>query len=251
MNQLLMRLFPRASKYDKRWVLENSLGENVLYNTEALAKSLELKPGMKVLDLGCGKAASSIFLAKEYGCEVWAVDNTVPVEENNRRVRCAFVEGRVTPVQADARKLPFEREFFDVILAVDSYMYYGTRKDYLPYLLQFVKPKGRIAVIDACFRQEITDSKQAPGYIRRGLKTLWRKMHSVGWWRRLWEASGKVRVLEAELLKESDVILQEYVKDFEHRRDERQIVSAIKEDKGRFFGIFKLIAQKVRPVGQT
>ena len=125
---MIRRLFPRSSKYDRRWVLENSLGENVLYNTEALAKSLELTPGMRVLDLGCGKAASSIFIAREYGCNVWAVDNTVDVRENAKRIRCAFVEDKVTPVQTDAEHLPFQKEFFDVVIAVDSYMYYGTKK---------------------------------------------------------------------------------------------------------------------------
>ena len=249
MANIIRRLFPRASKYDRHWALENSLGENVLYNTEALAKSLELKPGMHVLDLGCGRAASSIFLAREYGVNVWAVDNSVDEQENARRIRCAFLEDKVIPVQADAERLPFEKEFFDVVIAVDSYMYYGTKKRYLPYLLQFVKPEGRIAVIDACFRREIGDTAQAPGYLRGKLKTLFRKMHSVKWWRDLWKSSGKVKLLEAGELKESDTILEQYVRDFEDRHDEQELVKIVKQDRGRFIRIFKLIAQKLRTVG--
>jgi cyclopropane fatty-acyl-phospholipid synthase-like methyltransferase len=249
MRQLIRRLFPRASKYDKRWVLENSLGENVLYNTEALAKSLELKPGMRVLDLGCGKAASSIFLAREYGVQVWAVDNTLPEQENARRIRCAFVEDRVTPVQADAEHLPFEKDFFDLVIAVDSYMYYGTKKRYLPYVLQFVKPNGRIAVLDACFRREVRDAAKLPGYLRTKIRTLFRKMHSVRWWKELWRSSGKVKLLEASVLKESDVILEEYVRDFEGRKEEQELVKIVKQDQGRFIGIFKLIARKLRTSG--
>ena len=249
MSNIIRRLFPRASKYDQRWALENSLGENVLYNTEALAKSLELRPGMHVLDLGCGRAASSIFLAREYGVNVWAVDNSVDEQENARRIRCAFLEDKVIPVQADAERLPFEKEFFDVVIAVDSYMYYGTKKRYLPYLLQFVKPEGRIAVIDACFRREIGDTAQAPGYLRGKLKTLFRKMHSVKWWRDLWKSSGKVKLLEAGELKESDTILEQYVRDFEDRHDEQELVKIVKQDRGRFIRIFKLIAQKLRTVG--
>lgn len=249
MRETMKKLFPRASKYNRQWILENSLGENVLYNTEALAKSLELRPGMRVLDLGCGKAASSIFIAKEYGCNVWAVDNTESVEGNAKRIRSALVEDKVTAVKADAERLPFENDFFDVVIAVDSYMYYGTKERYLPYLLKFVKPNGHIAVIDACFKREVAEPAKTPGYLRSKLKTLFRKMHSVAWWKGLWESSGKVKVLDAKVLKESDLILEEYIRDFDHRNDERTLVDIVKKDRGKFLGIFKLIAQKRKTVG--
>jgi cyclopropane fatty-acyl-phospholipid synthase-like methyltransferase len=249
MRKIIRRLFPRASKYDRRWVLENSLGENVLYNTEALAKSLELKRGMKVLDLGCGKAASSIFIAREYGCKVWAVDNTINAQDNAKRIRCAFVEEKVTPVQCDAEHLPFEKEFFDVVIAVDSYMYFGTKKRYLPYLLQFVKPEGRIAILDACFKREVDEPAKVPAYLRRKLRTLFRKMHSIRWWKELWKTSGKVQILEAQVLKESDLILEEYIRDHMHRDEEKELVEIVKQDQGKFIGVFKLVAKKLRTIG--
>jgi cyclopropane fatty-acyl-phospholipid synthase-like methyltransferase len=63
-RRLLSDRFPRASKYNPDWVIANaSGGANALWLTEWLAESLDLRPGMRVLDLGCGRAASSIFLA--------------------------------------------------------------------------------------------------------------------------------------------------------------------------------------------
>ena len=50
------------------------MGPNVLWLTEALTQVLPLEPGMRVLDLGCGAAISSIFLARELGVQVWAAD---------------------------------------------------------------------------------------------------------------------------------------------------------------------------------
>jgi cyclopropane fatty-acyl-phospholipid synthase-like methyltransferase len=35
---------------------------------------MEFKPGMRVLDMGCGKALTSIFLANEFGVTVFAND---------------------------------------------------------------------------------------------------------------------------------------------------------------------------------
>ncbi|MEZ5227484.1 MAG: hypothetical protein R2710_12635 [Acidimicrobiales bacterium] len=46
------------------------MGPNALWLTEALTEVMTIEPGMKVLDLGCGKAMSSIFLAKEFGAQV-------------------------------------------------------------------------------------------------------------------------------------------------------------------------------------
>ena len=35
---------------------------------------LTLKPGMKVLDIGCGTGGSAFYMAKNYGVEVLGVD---------------------------------------------------------------------------------------------------------------------------------------------------------------------------------
>lgn len=59
--------FPRSSGYDQQWMLENQMGPNALWLMEWLCQGLALKPGMRVLDLGCGKGITSIFLAKEFG----------------------------------------------------------------------------------------------------------------------------------------------------------------------------------------
>lgn len=80
-------LFPLSAAYDKTWIKENSLGENVLYNLESLCEVMEFKEGMRVLDLGCGKAATAIFLAKEFGVEVWAIDQYITPSENYQPLR--------------------------------------------------------------------------------------------------------------------------------------------------------------------
>jgi 2-polyprenyl-3-methyl-5-hydroxy-6-metoxy-1,4-benzoquinol methylase len=66
-QRLQLAGYPRASAYSPQWVLESLMGPNVLWLAEALSQRLELRPGMRVLDMGCGKAISSIFLAKEFG----------------------------------------------------------------------------------------------------------------------------------------------------------------------------------------
>jgi hypothetical protein len=53
-ERLLSERFPRSSQYRPEWVLANTSngGANSLYLTEWLATALELRPAMRVLDLG-------------------------------------------------------------------------------------------------------------------------------------------------------------------------------------------------------
>ena len=102
--------------------------------TEALSEVMILEPGMRVLDMGCGTAKSSIFLAREFDVEVWATDLWVKADENWQRIRDAGLEGRVFPIHAEAHALPFASEFFDASISMDAYHYFGTDDLYIrPY----------------------------------------------------------------------------------------------------------------------
>src|ERR1043165_5874806 len=115
-GRLLSPSFPRASRYNPDWVIANaSGGANALWLTEWLTSALELRPGMRVLDLGCGRASSSIFLRREFDVQVWAADLWFSPSENLRRIIDAGVGDSVYPIHADARSLPFANDFFDAI----------------------------------------------------------------------------------------------------------------------------------------
>ena len=122
---------------------------------------------MRVLDLGCGRALSSIFLRREFGVQVWATDLWFSASENLRRIRDAGVDDGVFPIHADARSLPFAAEFFDAIVCIDSFIYYGTDDLYLNNLARFVKPGGPIGIAGAGLMREIEGrrSRSSPGVV--------------------------------------------------------------------------------------
>src|SRR5213594_2109880 len=106
-QRLISGRFPRSSKYHPEWVLASSSGAaNALWLTEWLAEALDLRPGMRVLDLGCGRAASSIFLHREFGVQVWATDLWFSASENIQRIRDAGFNDGIFPIHTDARSLP-------------------------------------------------------------------------------------------------------------------------------------------------
>src|SRR5919197_204857 len=149
-NRLFAERFTRSSKYHPEWMIAGcSSGANALWLTEWLTEALDLRPGMRVLDLGCGRAMSSIFLHREFGVQVWAVDLWFSASENVRRIRDAGVGDAVFPLHADARSLPFAPDFFDAILCIDAFPYFGTDDAYLNYLARFVKADGPIGIAGA------------------------------------------------------------------------------------------------------
>jgi len=171
--------FPRSAKYDPEWVLKGWMGPNVLWLTEWLCERMELRPGMRVLDMGCGKALSSVFLAKEYGVQVWANDLWISATENWQRIREAGLEEQVYPIHAEAHSLPYAGEFFDAIVCLDSYQYFGTADLYLKYFQDFVRPGGQIGIVVAGLVKDFEGS--VPEHLTRP-----RKDGSVFWVDECW-----------------------------------------------------------------
>ena len=199
-EQLISRRFPRASAYHPEWVLAGVSGAaNPLWLAEWLSESLDLRPGMRVLDLGCGRALSSVFLHREFGVQVWATDLWFDVSENLNRIRDAGVEDGVFPIHADARSLPFAPEFFDAVVSIDSFPYYGTDDLYLQYVARFVKPGGTVGIAGAGLMREMVDT------IPPHLLEWWTAespwcLHSPAWWRHHWGRTGALDIERADTL---------------------------------------------------
>ena len=193
--------FPRSSRYHPEWIHAGvSGGANPLWLTEWLTEKVDLKPGMRVLDLGCGRALSSIFLHREFNVQVWAVDLMVSQSENFERVSDAGMADHIFPLQADARHLPFAAEFFDVIISIDSFFYYGTDDLYLNYILRYLKPGGVLAIAGAGVMQEI--SGVMPSHLQEWwTPDLW-CLHGPEWWKQHWERTRMVKVMVADTMQD-------------------------------------------------
>ena len=127
-----MNKYPKTEKYDQKWIEENWMGPNPLQLLEELSKNMNLMTNMKVLDMGCGKGLTSVFLAKEFGVTVFANDLWIDPTENLKRFEAAGVSNKVFPLHAEAHALPYAKGFFDAVISIDSYHYYGTDESYFP-----------------------------------------------------------------------------------------------------------------------
>lgn len=195
--------YPRTQKYDLKWVMENHIGSHCLLLMEALSQAMDLRPGMRVLDMGCGKAITSIFLAKEFGVQVWANDLWISPTENWERISEAGVAGQVFPIYAEAHALPYAEGFFDAIVSVNSLQFFATDDIYLSkHFVHLVKPGGQIGSVLPGVYHELESG--VPDYLKPYWDPEFWSYHSAAWWRNHWLKTGEARVETADNLPEQD-----------------------------------------------
>ena len=120
---------------------------NITQQTRALMK---LKPGEKVLDLGCGAGWASRLLAQLVGGgarpgQVVGLDVS---DEMIRRARANSADfDNVLFVVGSALQIPWEENFFDKVLSVESFYYYGDQDRALDELFRVLAPRGELYIL--------------------------------------------------------------------------------------------------------
>jgi SAM-dependent methyltransferase len=242
--------YPRSSKYDPEWVVKGWMGPNVLWLTEWLCEKMELKPGMRVLDMGCGKAYSSIFLAREFGVQVWANDLWVSATENWQRIKEAGLENRIFPIHAEAHALPYAEGFFDAIVSMDSYQYYGTDDLYLASFIKFLKPCGQIGIVVPGLTQEFDTPPAHLTRARANGGTFWADecwcFHTTDWWQRHWSKLSFIRDVAADYNPDA---VQDWIR-YENACDGAKTlifpseVETLEEDAGQYITMVRMTGRR-------
>ena len=182
-----MTKYIKTSKYDKSFIDENMMGPNAMVILEELVENIPLKKGMRVLDLGCGRVLTSIFLAKEYGVQVFAVDLWIPASENYKLIKEMGLEDLVIPIHSDANELPFAEDYFDAVISVDSYYYFGNNDTYFKEKLKPLLKKDAIVAI--AFPGIVNEIE---GNVPKEMEPFWNEevistFHSIPWWTKKFE----------------------------------------------------------------
>lgn len=176
--------YPKSEKYMGNDYMKYIMGPNPLKLCEELLVEHQIPAGARVMDLGSGEGLTSAFLAKEYGFTVYAADLwSEPESHYPLFEQFGLTREQCIPVKADANDLPFEREFFDSVVCVDSYNYFGRDPAYLDEkLLPFVKSGGMIYAAVTGMKQDCHDN------IPEVLLRSWNAeqldyIHDAQWWR--------------------------------------------------------------------
>lgn len=238
----------RSNDYDPQWIFDNQMGPHALWLMEALVEVMPIEPGMRVLDLGCGSAMTSIFLAQEFGAQIWATDLWIEASANQERIRAAGLERLVVPIHAEAHALPFAGGFFDAIVSVDAYHYFGTADLYLGYLVDFLRDQGRIGVVTPALFPEL--GSQVPDELMPFWDWEFCSFHGPEWWRTHWEKTGKVRVEVADAIEEGwkdwlrfDEVTLPHLEGWRQEAATNE-AAMLRVDQGKHLGFSRIVATK-------
>jgi tocopherol O-methyltransferase len=136
---------------------------------ERLAHLAGLKPGRKILDVGCGFGGSSIHLAKNYNAEATGITiSPIQVEMARKAAAAEGVNARF--LLMDAEEMKFD-ETFDVVWSVESISHYPHRERFFAGAAQYLKPGGTLAITDWFKKERLTprESKKFIQPIEKGM----------------------------------------------------------------------------------
>ena len=115
-----------------------------------LIDRLDLEPGSRVLDAGCGLGGSAFLMARELGALVDAMDLSRNMIEMARR-KCEEhgLDGRVVLEHGDCLALARPRRY-DAVYSRDVFLHIHDKAKLFGVLLDALRPGGRLLFTDYC-----------------------------------------------------------------------------------------------------
>ena len=134
-----------------------------------------MRPGERVLDLGCGSGWATRLLARlvAKGRRVSGRSSGVDVsDEMIRQARAASKDfENILYVWGSAQQIPWEENFFDKMLSVESFYYYADQERALAELFRVMAPHGRMFILinlykDNPYSLQWVDKLKVPVHVR-------------------------------------------------------------------------------------
>ena len=117
--------------------------------TQELAKHMELRAGLRVLDVGSGIGGPARYFAAEHGCRVTGIDLTEEfVRLAGSLTRRIKLDGVVDFRQGSALQLPFERHTFDRAYMIHVGMNIADKVGIFQEVRRVLKPAGLFTIFD-------------------------------------------------------------------------------------------------------
>ncbi|KAK7066305.1 hypothetical protein SK128_005080 [Halocaridina rubra] len=121
--------------------------------TREFCGTLGLKPGLKVLDVGCGTGGSAFFMARHYGVQVHGVDistNMINIALERLGHGESRVRSRIQFEIQDISDAEYKDDSYDVIYSRDCILHIQDKVKLFTKIHRWLKPGGLLFSTDYC-----------------------------------------------------------------------------------------------------
>jgi ubiquinone/menaquinone biosynthesis C-methylase UbiE len=143
--------------------------------TEKTIRLMKLRAGERVLDLGCGSGWATRLLARLVADGPEGFGQVVGLDISDEMIRGARAGSKefenILYIWGSARQIPWEENFFDKMLSVESFYYYPDQDRALAELFRVMAPHGRMFILinlykDNPYSLQWVDKLQVPVQVR-------------------------------------------------------------------------------------
>ncbi|XP_063801185.1 uncharacterized protein LOC134969271 isoform X2 [Pseudophryne corroboree] len=228
-------------QYSRRGILryEKIFGEGFvstggLETTKEFISMLNLVPGQRVIDVGCGIGGGDFYMSKTYGVEVLGMDlssNMVEIAmERAIQEKTPMVQFEI----GDATRRIFPEASFDVVYSRDTILHINDKGALFRRFYSWLKPGGKLLITDYCCGERpwspvFQEYVQQRGYILYTPEEYGQFLQKVGFVKvNAQDRTAQfVQVLNKELTRTQE-IKQEFVESFSEE-DYNYIIDGWKE----------------------
>ncbi|CAD6237280.1 unnamed protein product [Miscanthus lutarioriparius] len=182
--------------------------------TKEFVDKLDLKPGQKVLDVGCGIGGGDFYMAEKYGTHAVGIDLSINMIlfalERSIGRKCS-VEFEV----ADCTTKTYPDCMFDVIYSRDTILHIQDKPSLFKSFFRWLKPGGKVLISDYC-KSPGKPSEQFAAYIKqRGYD-----LHDVEAYGQMLKNAGFSHVIAEDRTDQFLSVLQKELDKFEKNKDD-------------------------------
>ncbi|XP_062232050.1 phosphoethanolamine N-methyltransferase 1 [Phragmites australis] len=181
--------------------------------TKEFVGRLNLKPGQKVLDVGCGIGGGDFYMAENYDAHVLGIDlsiNMVSFAIERAIGRKCSVEFEV----ADCTTKDYPENSFDVIYSRDTILHIQDKPALFRSFFKWLKPGGKVLISDYC-KNPGKPSEEFAAYIKqRGYD-----LHDVKAYGQMLENAGFHDVIAEDRTEQFLSVLRRELAEFEKNKD--------------------------------
>lgn len=131
----------------------------------AVCEALQISPGDRVLDAGCGMGGTSIYAAQRCQARVEGIClSKTQIQQAIKNTNKAGMSDRTNFSVQDFTHTDFPDNHFSSIMAIESVIHAPEKLDFCNEAFRVLKKGGRIAVIDVSKRDKVLSEKEQSRY---------------------------------------------------------------------------------------